>query len=339
MKIGDFDLDNKVFVIAEAGVNHEGKIDNALRLIDDAAHAGVDCIKFQTYHTDKFVLKTNKDRYIQRKKFELSVKQFVKLSKYARERGLRFLTTALDCQSVDEIEKYVSAFKVSSLDICNYKLLEHLLKKQKPLIISTGMHNMTEIKNSMDFIIQKKSRSFLSSSVVLLHCVSAYPVRNPANLNLLSIPYLHDFFNVNVGYSDHSLGIFACLGAVSLGARVIEKHFTINKEMTGVRDHALSADKEEMLELVKGIRYIEQALGKRDKEIMNVEQENKVLMKRSFILNKSLKKNSVIEGIFLEAVVNPGKEGIECGDFLKVAGRELKKDKNQGELLFWDDLK
>ncbi len=338
MKIDNCDLDKKVFIVAEAGINHEGNFENALRLIDDAAYAGVDCIKFQSYYTDKLISRNNKTRYDQRKKYELSLEQTAKLSEYAREKGLLFLSTALDTQSADEIENYVVAYKVSSLDTCNYKLLENLLEKQKPLIISTGMHSNEDIKETIDFIIRRKGEEYLKSSVILLHCISSYPVIDPAYLNLLSIPYLKKQYNVNVGYSDHSLGTLACFTAVSLGASVIEKHFTIDKNMIGVRDHALSADKNEMKSIVDGIRYIEKALGKPEKLIADIEQESRKSMKRVFVLNERLKQGSLIEGKYLESVVNAGDEGIPCNEYFKVVGRKLKKDKSPFDLLLLEDI-
>lgn len=338
MKIGNCDLDKKIFIIAEAGVNHEGNIENAFRLIDAAAHAEVDCVKFQSYHTDKLVLRDSKERYNQRKKFELNVEQTARLSAYAQNNGLFFLSTALDTQSADEIADYVVAFKVSSLDICNYKLMEHLLAKQKPLIISTGMHNNEEIKDAIDFIVQIRGKEFLESSAVFLHCISVYPVRDPLHLNLLSIPYLRYLYGVNVGYSDHSLGPLACFAAASLGARVIEKHFTIDKNMTGVRDHALSADKDDMRAIVDGIRYIEKALGKPEKLVVEAEQESKKLMKRVFILNEGLSHGAVVEGRFLEAVISPYDEGITCENYFRVAGKKLKRDKSPFEPLLWADI-
>lgn len=338
MKIDNCDLDKKVFIIAEAGINHEGNFENALRLIDDAAYAGVDCIKFQSYYTDKFISRDNKVRYEQRKRYELSLEQTAKLSEYARGKGLLFLSTALDTQSADEIENYVVAFKVSSLDTCNYKLLENLLEKQKPLIISTGMHSDKDIRDVIDFITRRRGEGYLQSSVIFLHCISSYPVIDPAYLNLLSIPYLKKQYNVNVGYSDHSLGTLACLIAASLGARVIEKHFTIDKKMTGVRDHALSADKNEMKAIVDGIRYIEKALGKPEKLIADVEKESRKSMKRVFVLNERLKPGSLIEGKYLESVVNARDEGIPCDEYFKIVGKRLKRDKSPFDLLLWEDI-
>lgn len=338
MKIDEVDLDSRVFIIAEAGINHEGSMGNALRLVDDAACAGVDCIKFQSYHTDKFIYKENRERFMQRKKFELNGEHIRMLSEYARGKGLSFLSTALDAQSADEIENYVVAFKVSSLDTCNYRLLEHLLKKEKPLIISTGMHSNEEIKNTIDFIVRVRGKEYLESSVVFLHCISAYPVRDPSYLNLLSIPFLRSIHGVNAGYSDHSLGPLACLAAVSVGAIVIEKHFTIDKNMTGVRDHALSADKTEMKKIVDGIRYIESALGKHDKFISEIEYESKKSMRRVYVLNEGLKKGSVIEGKLLDAVINPDGRGIPCNEYFGLLGKKLKNDKAPFDLLLWEDF-
>lgn len=338
MKIDNFDLDKRVFIIAEAGINHEGNFENALRLIDDAAYTGVDCIKFQSYYTDKFISRDNKTRYDQRKKYELSLQQTARLSEYAREKGLLFLSTALDTRSADEIEDYVVAFKVSSLDTCNYKLLENLLEKQKPLIISTGMHSDKDIKDVIDFITRRKGEGYLQSSIVFLHCVSAYPVKDPSYLNMLSIPYLKSRYKINVGYSDHSLGTLACFTAVSLGARVIEKHFTIDKNMTGVRDHALSADKNEMKSMVEGIRYIEKALGKPGKLIAEAERESLKSMRRVFVLNEGLKKGSVVEGRCLEAVISTNDKGIPCNEYFKIVGRKLKKDKSPFDLLLREDI-
>ncbi len=339
MKIGDFDLDKKVFIIAEAGVNHEGSFENALRLVDEAAEAGVDCIKFQSYKTSKLIAQKNKDRFAQRSRFELDKKQNKKLAQYAKRKGLTFLSTALDCETADELEPLVCAYKMASLDLLNYKLMKHILQKNKTMIISLGMTTDKEVQLIIDFILKNKGRKFLNEKIIFLHCVSAYPVKNPGSLNLSSIPYLKEKYKVTVGYSDHSLGNLACLTAVALGARVIEKHFTLDKTMQGIRDHVLSANKEEIKQLVQDIRYTEQSLGKKGKIIPQEERENIQKMKRSFILTQDCRKGAVINDRVLEAVINPLEGGISSKDYFKIIGKILKVNKKKYELINYYELR
>jgi len=338
LKIANVDIRKKVFIIAEAGVNHEGSFENALRLIDEAAEAGVDCIKFQSYKTSKLIARENKERFAQRSRFELGKKQNKELARYAEKKGLAFLSTVLDCETADELESLVCAYKIASLDLLNYKLMQHILQKNKTMIISLGMTTDEEVRLIIDFILNNKGRKFLNKKVVFLHCVSAYPVKNPASLNLLSIPYLKEKYKLSVGYSDHSLGGLACLAAVALGARVIEKHFTLDKTMPGIRDHALSANKEEMKQLVQCIRYIEQSLGVKGKIITREERENIRKMKRSFILTQDCRKGAVIKDSVLEAVINPSEGGISSRDYFKIIGKRLKAHKNKYEIVNFYEL-
>ena len=337
MILDNIDLQERVYIIAEAGINHEGKLDNALQLINDAADVGVDCIKFQSYYADKFINRSNKERHAQRTSFQFSNSEMRTLAEYAVSKGLSFLSTPLDRQSANDIENYSIAFKIASLDLCNYHLLEHVLKKDKPLIISTGLHSVEEILSARDFIVASRGEDYLRSSVAFLHCISSYPTTDSAQLNMRSIQYLRDICGTTTGYSDHSLGPLACFAAVSLGARIIEKHFTFDKTMTGVRDHVLSADKEEMKNIVDGIRYIEKALGNYGKQIASVESENKRTTKRYFVLNKELTKGSVIDGDHLESVLG-GAEGICSTDYFKVKGKKLNCNKAAFDLLQWSDF-
>jgi len=250
MKLKKFDFKNKVMIIAEIGNNHEGSFKLAKKLIEKAAKAGVDAVKFQTFETEKFVNDIDQLRYKRYKKFELSKEDFYKLSKFAKSKKLIFISTPLDIQSATYLSKCVDYFKISSGDNNYFQLIEKVLSYKKPVIISTGLLDHSGIIDLLKLI---KKRKFPMKKIFFLHCVSDYPVKDN-EANLISIKYLRDKFKMNIGYSDHTLGVEASIMAVAFGAKIIEKHFTINKNYSNFRDHKLSADPKEMLKLVRSVR-------------------------------------------------------------------------------------
>ena len=290
MKLKKFDFKNKVMIIAEIGNNHEGSFRLAKKLIEKAAKAGVDAVKFQTFKTEKFVNDIDQLRYKRYKKFELSKEDFYKLSKFAKSKKLIFISTPLDIQSAIYLNKRVDYFKISSGDNNYFQLIEKVLSFKKPVIISTGLLGYSGIIDLLKLI---KKRKFPMNKVFFLHCVSDYPVVDK-EANLISIKYLKDKFKMNIGYSDHTLGIEASIMAVAYGAKIIEKHFTIDKNYSNFRDHKLSADPKEMIKLVESVRRSSIMGGTYTKKISKNEKKNLKSMRRSLYAKVQINKGERI---------------------------------------------
>ena len=278
---------NEPFIIAEIGNNHEGSFSLAKKLIVEAAKTGVDAVKFQTFQTENYVNTKDKKRFDRLKKFELTKNEFLKLSKFAKKKKLIFISTPFDIQSAINLNEFVDYFKISSGDNNYFELIDKVLSFKKPTIISTGLLDKLGILNLIKHIKKKK---FPLKKVYFLHCVSDYPVKNN-EANLLSIKYLKKTFNINVGYSDHTMGTEAAIVAVAYGAKIIEKHFTIDKNYSNFRDHKLSADRSEMTRLVSSVRKTYKMLGKFNKIISKSEKKNLPSMRRSLYF-----KNKIIKG-------------------------------------------
>lgn len=339
MKIGNCDLTKTVFIIAEIGVNHEGDFEEAKKLIEAAAGTGVDAVKFQTYTTEKLVSTGVKELsgWIQkRKRFELTREEFIELAKKAREKDLVFLSTPYDTEAVDFLDSLVPAFKIGSGDLTYLQLIEHVAKKNKPILLSTGMAAVDEIWDAINAIKRVNVGLIERKEVVLLHCVSRYPT-SIEEVNLRSIPFMRQTFDLPVGFSDHALGILASQIAVALGARVIEKHFTIDKNKSEFRDHKLSADVDEMKELVSGIRVIEKMFGEFKKEPTNNELKNVKLMRRSLVAKEFIPKGSVIAKHMLTAL-RPA-IGVSPTLIDEIVGKKALQDIKKGELLTGEKIK
>jgi len=330
MKVGDIDLDKKVLIVAEIGNNHEGNFELAQEMIYKAAEAGADAAKFQTFKTEKYVTITEKERYEKVKSFELSYEQFEELSLIANKNGLIFLSTPLDRESVDALDSFVQVFKISSGDNTFWPLIKKIASKRKPVILSTGVANEEEIREALHLLKEYGKLEPLQDWVALLHCVSSYPVP-PDEVNLSSIKFV-----VTVGYSDHALDTTACLAAVALGARVIEKHFTYSKKNQTFRDHLLSADPHEFKEMVEKIRLIESYLGEYKKESMPCEEKMKIVVRRSIAANTSIEKGEVITPDDL-TWVRPAL-GLKIGQENVVIGKKALRDIKIGELIKEEDV-
>ena len=261
MKIGNLDTRDKVMIVAEIGNNHEGSVELARQLVDKAADAGVDAVKFQTFKTETFVSPHDVDRFNRMKSFELTRENFEELAVRAKNNGLLFISTPLDMPSATFLIKIVDALKIASGDNTFYPLIELVSKSDKPIILSTGFADEEQIKFSASLIKNNRPMRTSYSGLALLHCVSAYPV-NPSDANLSAIRTLAEKFpSTTIGYSDHTIGNEAAILAVAAGARIIEKHFTIDRNYSEFRDHQLSADPTSMAELVTKIRDAEILLG------------------------------------------------------------------------------
>lgn len=334
MKIGRFDLTKNVLVVAEIGNNHEGKYKLAERLIGLAAAAAADAVKFQTIIPEKLIDHTNQQRLKQLNKFRLSFKEFERLSRFARKERVLFLSTPFDIESARFLKEIVPAFKIASGDNNFYPLIEYICSTAKPIIMSSGLANMAHIKLAKKFIERKWRERGIRQELAILHCVSRYPTP-AAEANLLAIRELKKL-KVTVGYSDHTLGIDAAVLSVALGARIIEKHFTIDKHYSDFRDHQLSSDPKEFAQLVKGVRGAELLLGNGDISERSGEKDVVQGIRRSIAAAQALKAGATIAPEDL-MWVRPG-TGFPPGHEKKLIGKVLKRPVQKGEILFSEDV-
>ncbi|MFA5879969.1 MAG: N-acetylneuraminate synthase [Candidatus Margulisiibacteriota bacterium] len=297
-------MKNKVFIIAEAGVNHNGSLKKAKTMIDAAAKCGVDCIKFQTFITENLVSITapkanyqkkstdkNQSQFEMLKKLELSSSDHLELIEYAKNKKVLFLSSPFDLESIDFLAKIgLSIFKIPSGEITNYPYLRKIAGLNRKVILSTGLSTLDEIQAALDVLT---SAGLSKDSIILLHCTSEYPAPY-SDVNLNAMLTLRDKFKVAVGYSDHTIGIEISLAAVALGAIVIEKHFTLDKNLDGP-DHKSSLTPDELLNLVKAIRNIEVALGNGEKRPSQSELQNKLVVRKSIIANKDIKQGEIFD--------------------------------------------
>lgn len=324
---------NKVIVIAEAGVNHNGDYENAKKLILAAANAGADYVKFQTFKADKLVSKDAKKADYQRKnlkedvdtqfemlkKLEMPEKWHYDLIQFANEKGIRFLSTGFDEDSIDFLNSLnIELFKVPSGEITNKPYLEHIAKKGKPIVISTGMSNMQEINEAINVLLLNNIKK---DQITALHCNTEYPTPMQ-DVNLLAMTTIQKEIGINVGYSDHTLGIEVPIAAVALGAKIIEKHFTLDRSMNGP-DHWASLNPEELKLMVSSIRNIEKAMcGNGVKEASLSEKRNLNIIRKSLHYNRDIEKGEIISRTDLIAL-RPG-NGISPMRIEEVIGRNLK---------------
>jgi N-acetylneuraminate synthase/N,N'-diacetyllegionaminate synthase len=296
---------NKVLIIAEAGVNHNGSLENAKKLILAGAEAGVDYVKFQTFKANKLVSKDaekadyqkintkdeNTSQFEMLKKLEMPEFWHHELIKYAASLNVKFLSTGFDEESIDFLDTIkIDLFKIPSGEITNKPFLEHIAKKNKPIIVSTGMANIDEVRAAIEVL---QNNGIEKNSITILHCNTEYPTPM-LDVNLKAMLSLEEEFQVNIGYSDHTLGIEVPIAAVALGATVIEKHFTLDKNMEGP-DHKASLDPLELKQMVNSIRNVEMALsGSGIKEPSTSEFKNIQIARKSIHTNKSLSKGQTL---------------------------------------------
>tara|TARA_X000000950_G_C13897410_1_gene653438 strand:- start:728 stop:1750 length:1023 start_codon:yes stop_codon:yes gene_type:complete len=326
---------NKTIIIAEAGVNHNGSIEIAKKLIDVAAHAKADYVKFQTFKTEnvvsKFAKKANyqiknlnsKDefQYEMIKSFELNYNDFNELIKYSKKKKIKFLSTAFDLESLDYLfEIGIDLFKIPSGEITNYQYLKKIASFNKSVILSTGMSTINEIESALNILCSEKLKK---ENITILHCNTDYPTKL-SDVNLRAMLDIEKKFNTKIGYSDHTLGITVPLAAVSLGARIIEKHFTIDRGMVGP-DHAASLEPKELIEMINAIRDVEVACsGSGIKTPSKNESKNKEIARRSVFLKKNVYEGDIINEKMLIAL-RPG-DGISPMEIPKILGKKIKND-------------
>ncbi|MGL4731446.1 MAG: N-acetylneuraminate synthase [Clostridium sp.] len=290
----------KCFIIAEAGVNHNGDMNIAKQLIDKAVEAGVDAIKFQTFKAKNLVTKNapkatyqkettgNGNQFEMLKKLELTFDNHVELINYCKEKNILFLSTPFDFDSVDLLEKFdIKMYKIGSGDLTNIPLLKYVANLRKPMIVSTGMANLGEVENALEAI---KSQG--NNDIKLLHCTSNYPTAYE-DVHLNSMITMKNAFNLDIGYSDHTVGIEVPIAAVAMGAKIIEKHFTLDKKMKGP-DHRASLNPNELKEMVKSIRNIESALGDKEKKCRENEKNTKLVARKSIVAALNIVEGDII---------------------------------------------
>lgn len=335
MKIGDFNTDDKVLIIAEIGNNHEGDFEVAKKMVENAALSGVDAVKFQTFKTERYVSKNNLERFSKLKSFELSYSQFAELAHQAKQLGLLFLSTPFDLESADAISHFVDGIKIASGDNNFYPLIEKVACLNLPTILSLGLLEIEEVKKTVRVLTSNWGNKMISEHLAVLHCVCSYPVPEE-EANLKALQQLQSELKCTVGYSDHVLGNQAALLSIALGARIVEKHFTLDKNLSDFRDHQMSADLEEMTSLVQSIRSAESMLGGQCKRMENCEKSLVSAVRRSIVITKDAPRGKTIEMADLSWVRPAG--GIAPGNECLVLGKTLKKDLSAGEQITLDDL-
>tara|TARA_B100000902_G_scaffold399844_1_gene472959 strand:- start:11110 stop:12129 length:1020 start_codon:yes stop_codon:yes gene_type:complete len=318
---------NKIPIIAEIGMNHEGNFDNCKKILYEALETNVDIIKFQTFETNSFINKKySPHRHTHFDKFLLSNSQFEELANICKSRNKIFMTSFWDINSIDILDKYVPYYKVGSGDLTNYQILKKLALKNKPIIISCAMSNLEEVKKSIKFIDSINPKLIENNDLVVLHCVAMYGEPKDEYANLLSIKTLQNELNVPIGYSDHTVGTYACELAISMGAKLIEVHFTDNNKNREFRDHEISLTKNELQYLLDRRDQIQVLLGKYGKfPIEPIENENRITeFRRALYLNKNMKEGDIISENDIIAL-RP-RMGIPAEYYDKLIGKKIKKD-------------
>ena len=331
---------NKTFIIAEAGVNHDGSLQKALKLINVAAAAGANAIKFQTFRAEnlatdyapkaeyqKYKSLKNETQFQMLKKLEFTEAMHKACFKKCKKKKIIFISSAFDIESLNYLKKFkLSYFKVPSGEITNIPYLEVLGKFRKKVFLSTGMSNIYEIKKAIKTL---RTNGTKKDNITLMQCTSAYPA--PYNeINLNTIATLRNSLKLNIGFSDHSLGVYATIAAVALGAKVIEKHLTLSKNLKGP-DHRASLDPSEFKFMVQGIRIVEKALGDKIKKVTKSEKKNIYIVRKSVVASTKIKKNEKFSNLNITCK-RPG-TGISPLFFKKLIGKKSMKNFNKNDLI------
>lgn len=329
---------NKTIIIAEAGVNHNGSLETAMQLVEKAAEAGADYVKFQTFRTENLVTASahkadyqiqntgNSDsQFAMLKKLELSEADHLALQKHCEAHHIKFISTPFDLESIDFLADLgMDFFKIPSGEITNYPYLKHIARKGLPVVLSSGMATMEDIANTLSVL---ERFGLDRKQISLLHCTTEYPT--PMNeVNLKAMETLRKTFNLPVGYSDHTQGIEVAIAATALGAAIIEKHFTLDRNMEGP-DHIASLEPQELKAMVQAIRHIEKALGDGDKKPMPSETKNKAIARKSIVAKRPISENEILTEENL-TVKRPG-DGISPMRWEEVVGTKARRAFNTDE--------
>lgn len=334
------------YIIAEIGSNHNGDMELARKIIDSAASAGCDAVKFQSWTPESLISKEEYERnttyYDNPKKHWGSLREMVEeyylrpeqhkeLKKYCSEKGINFCSSAFSPDEIDLLNEVdVPFYKVASMDINNLRLLRYIASFNKPILLSTGMATLGEIEQAVEAIEKKGNRK-----IIILHCISVYPP-NYETINLNNITMLQQTFGYPVGFSDHTIGYAIPLASVALGSSVIEKHFTIDKDLPGW-DHAISADPQEMKVIVEESKKVNKSLGKQRRVLSEAEHEQKPKLRRSIVTSQHFKKGHTLQDDDL-VFKRPG-TGIAPDEVAYVTGCTLTKNIEKDKVLKWEDFK
>lgn len=329
---------SKTFIIAEAGVNHNGDMAIAKKMIDAAVNAGVDAVKFQTFKTEKLILKDTEKapyqklttdsletQYEMLKRLEVTKAQTIELMDYCKERGIVFLSTPFEKDSLDELDEIgVPAFKIAATDLTNIQFLRQVASKGKPIILSAGMCYLEEVRKALETIYP------INKEVILLQCTANYPIQDyEANINVI-----HTFkeeFDILVGYSDHSQGVGASPYAVAIGAKVIEKHFTLDKNMQGP-DQKASVTMEELKQLVSDIRRVEKYMGDGIKMPSYSEQMTRKSLQKCLVAKVMIHKGEIFSEDNIVAKRSNG-VGISALYYDSVVGKESDREYKADDII------
>ena len=331
---------NKVLIIAEAGVNHNGSIDLAKKLIDVAADSGADAVKFQTFKAENlatlYAKKANyqknltsqkESQFDMLKKLELNKEMHIELINYSKVKNIKFLSSPFDLESIELLKDLgLEIFKIPSGEITNLPYLRHIGKLNKKVILSTGMSNMDEIKNALDVLINSGTEK---NNIIVLHANTEYPTPMK-DVNLKAMLTIGKELDVNFGYSDHTLGIEVDIAAVAMGAICIEKHFTLNCNMEGP-DHKASLEPDQLKEMVRTIRNIELALGSNIKKPSESELPNIQIARKSIVAKTEIKKGDIL--IEKNITVKRPSGGISPMKWDEVIGTKATKNYKKDELI------
>lgn len=333
-------MKNHVLIIVEGGVNHNGSIEIAKQLVDKAAEAGADIIKFQTFKSKNVVAKSAKQAEYQKrnigseendsqldmlKKLELTHENHQILIDYCRQRNIKFWSTAFDLDSIDYLHSLgLGMWKIPSGEITNYPFLKKIALYNEPIILSSGMCELIDIENAISVLLEF---GVTKNQITILHCNTEYPTPYE-DVNLKAMLEIKDKFGVKVGYSDHTNGIEVPIAAVALGASVIEKHFTLDKNMEGP-DHKASLEPNELKAMVTSIRHIEDALGSGHKEVSNSERKNIAIARKSIVAVCPIKKGEIFTEDNL-TVKRPG-DGLSPMKWPDIIGSTANKDYTEEE--------
>lgn len=325
----------RTWIIAEIGVNHEGSEEVAADLIRKAATAGADAVKFQTFVPEHYVSTEQPERFERVGRFCLSHDAFRRLAALARSLGLTFFSTPLGFADIDFLDEIQPIFKISSGDLTFLALIRHATRTRKPLIISTGLGTEAEIQAAVNVVLEERPSAREDGSVMLMHCVSAYPT--PAEeANLRNITWLARRFGMPTGYSDHTLGIKACELAIAVGAVALEKHFTYRKEDQAFHDHKLSADPADLTALVAAVRQAERYLGSETRTRTEAELKMELHMRRSIGTVVDIPVGTPVKREWL-TWLRPA-WGLGPQEMDRVVGKPLNKDLKAGALVRAEDI-
>ena len=331
---------DKVFIIAEAGVNHNGSLRLAKRLVDAAKYCGADAVKFQAFSAEEIAVhsapkaqyqkeytKKNQTQFQMLKKLEFGYGEHKELSEYCKKKKIIFSASPFDLKSIDLLRKLnLRIIKIPSGEITNSPYLRKIGALRRKIILSTGMADLSEVSQALKILVSSGTNK---SDITVLHCHTAYPTVD-GDVNLRAMLTIRDICGINVGYSDHTSGIDISLAAVALGAKVVEKHITLNKKMSGP-DHKASIEPDEFKRMVEGIRRIEKALGGRIKKPSGIELRNRVVARKSIVAARDIKKNELFLAENITVKRPAGGIGPERWD--EVIGKNAKKDFRKDQMI------